>query len=80
MTLIVIARFFFVKIKITLVGSPKKRPAITKKNLAITKIFDFRAVFWHITWISTINFCSVVQSYLAIADYVAMGHRSRLSS
>ena len=53
MTLIVIARFFFVKIKITLVGSPKKRPAITKKNLAITKIFDFRAVFWHITWIST---------------------------
>ena len=52
MTLIVIARFFFVKIKITLVGSPKKRPAITKKNLAITKIFDFRAVFWHKTWIS----------------------------
>ena len=51
MTLIVIARFFFVKVKITLVGSPKKRPAITKKNLAITKIFDFRAVFWHITWL-----------------------------
>ena len=54
MTLIVIARFFFVKIKITLGRSPKKRPAITKKNLAITKIFDFRAVFWHITWISRI--------------------------
>ena len=52
MTLIVIARFFFVKVKITLVGSPKKRPAITKKNLAITKIFGFRAVFWHRTWIS----------------------------
>ena len=51
-TLKVIAEFFFVRIKIPLCSCPKKSPAITKKNLAITKIFGFRAVFWHKTWIS----------------------------